>query len=138
GESENVESIPEKRINSFWIGAIMIPACYVTFGWALENGVHISVPLIALFFGGFSINVVFTSALAYLGDAHPTHAAAMVLVSDSMSFIVSGIMTVVTSLLKSLGYGWLFTILAIASVCGMILSVVVYFKGRSWREGIFE
>ncbi|CAG8505617.1 11231_t:CDS:2 [Diversispora eburnea] len=103
-ENGNVETVYEKRINSFWIG-------------------------------GFSIHMVFSSAIAYLVDAYSIHTASIMSVSDSLAFIFSGIMTILTPLIVNLiGYGWMFTILAGANLIGMIFSILVYFKGKNWRE----
>ncbi|CAG8809276.1 3027_t:CDS:1, partial [Dentiscutata erythropus] len=84
---------------------------------------------------GFSIHMVFSSAIAYLVDAYSIHTASIMSVSDSLAFIFSGIMTILTPLIVNLiGYGWMFTILAGANLIGMIFSILVYFKGKNWRE----
>jgi hypothetical protein len=42
---------PEKRIRGTWIGAIIIPICYLAYGWLLEYKVPIVYPIVVMFFG---------------------------------------------------------------------------------------
>jgi len=46
---------PEKRIHGIWLGAIIIPISFTSFGWLLEYKVSIIYPIIMMFFGKFII-----------------------------------------------------------------------------------
>ncbi|RHZ78218.1 hypothetical protein Glove_166g156 [Diversispora epigaea] len=125
----------ERRINSIWIGAILVALTNFALGWIIQAKVHISIPLIVLALGGFGVTFAFPALLTYLIDSYPTKNASIISVNDGMSFFSSGIMTIIIPHLEDcLGYGYTFTLLGFLSLVGLGSSVIVYFKGKLWRE----
>jgi len=53
-ESEhNGSSYPEVRLNSIWIGSILVPISYCAFGWMLHFKINLIFRIIAMFLGEF-------------------------------------------------------------------------------------
>lgn len=50
---------PERRIHGTWLGAIIIPICYLAYGWLLEYKVPIVFPIIVMFFGNIFFSCIF-------------------------------------------------------------------------------
>lgn len=51
----NGKLIPEQRINSIWLGSIIIPLIFIAYGWLIERKVHISLPIILIFLSKYLI-----------------------------------------------------------------------------------
>ncbi|EXX71100.1 uncharacterized protein OCT59_020248 [Rhizophagus irregularis] len=131
----NGKLIPEQRINSIWLGSIIIPLIFIAYGWLIERKVHISLPIILIFLSGFSVMTVYTSTSAYLIDSYPDQSASAISTHVFLRSVLTGIFSLFTILLQdSIGLGWMFTLLGAASLLSVSALIIVYFKGAKWRE----
>ncbi|RIA87269.1 major facilitator superfamily domain-containing protein, partial [Glomus cerebriforme] len=125
---------PEKRIRGTWFGAIIIPICYLAYGWSLEYKVSIIYPVIFSFFGGFGQLVAFTPIYTYLVDSFPTKS---VWVNANLTFlrqIIAGIMSILSVPMEdSIGTGWTFSLIVFLYIIITLSVIFVIFKGKQWR-----
>ena len=74
---------------------------------------------------------------AYLIDAFPGFSASVMSVNICLRYIAASLMSIIAAPIKNaIGNGWLFTALAFLNVIGVFLLLIVYHKGREWRESI--
>ncbi|CAG8740053.1 3949_t:CDS:2, partial [Cetraspora pellucida] len=138
--SENGDfSYPEMRIQSIWVGAFLVPSSYLTYGWLLENNFNIIVLMILWFFGSLGTLVVFNSLSTYLVDAYPTRSASVIALNNCIRFMVAGTVAILEPLMEdALGTGWMFTLIVSLGIISTCFVVVVYFKGKEWRENMLS
>ncbi|CAG8510527.1 7258_t:CDS:2 [Funneliformis caledonium] len=122
------ESYPELRLKSIWIGVLLTIISFYIFGWILERRVDIIWPLIMMF--------IANSTIAYTTDSYPEEFNVSILaIGDAISTLISTIVIILTvPIANEFGVGWLFTALTSIVLLSNILIILVYFKGRKWRE----
>ncbi|CAG8458282.1 7651_t:CDS:2 [Dentiscutata heterogama] len=126
---------PEMRLNSVWLGSVLIPVSLLAYGWFIAKDTHISLPIISMFFFGFGALSVFNGSSTYLIDAFPGRSASSIAVNNCFRSIAASIMSFAsTPLENALGTGLLYTLLTVYIILGTSCMVIVYFKGKKWRE----
>ncbi|PKY41547.1 MFS general substrate transporter [Rhizophagus irregularis] len=125
---------PERRIRGTWLGAIIIPICYLAYGWLLEHKVPVIFPIIVMFFGGFGQLLAFNPIYTYLVDSFPTKS---VWVNANLTFLrqmIAGIMSILSVPMEdSLGTGWTFSVIVFLYIIITLPVISVLFKGKQWR-----
>ncbi|CAG8591392.1 18549_t:CDS:2 [Acaulospora morrowiae] len=128
-------SYPEMRLNSSWLGAVLIPISFFVYGWFVEFKLPLYLPLIAMFLGGFSTYLAFNSTSTYLVDAFPGRSASAIAVSNFLRGISAAISSLISIPLEdALGVGWTYTLLVGITVLSTSCLIWVYCRGRKWRE----
>lgn len=152
---------PERRIHGTWLGAIIIPICYLAYGWLLEHKVPVIFPIIVMFFGniffayffiflffwksnwlipfsflgGFGQLLAFNPIYTYLVDSFPTKS---VWVNANLTFLrqmIAGIMSILSVPMEdSLGTGWTFSVIVFLYIIITLPVISVLFKGKQWRS----
>ncbi|RIB09596.1 major facilitator superfamily domain-containing protein [Gigaspora rosea] len=109
--AENADtSYPEMRIHSAWSGALLVSCSLGTL-------------------------IVFNSLSSYLVDVYTTRSASVTALNNCFRFMVAGTVAILEPLMEgSLGTGWTFTFIVSFGVVSAMFVVVVYFKGKEWRE----
>ncbi|CAG8806941.1 8893_t:CDS:2, partial [Dentiscutata erythropus] len=103
---------PEMRINSVWLGSVLIPVSLLAYGWFIAKDTHISLPIVSMFFFGFGALSVFNGSSTYLIDAFPGRSASSIAVNNCFRSIAASIMSFAsTPLENALGTGLLYTLL---------------------------
>ncbi|RIB05491.1 major facilitator superfamily domain-containing protein [Gigaspora rosea] len=126
---------PEMRISSIWFGSVLVPVSLLAYGWFIVKNVHISLPILSMFFFGFGAFIVFSGSSTYLIDAFPGQSASAIAVNNCFRFTAASIMSLASVPLENvLGTGLLYTLLAIFITLGTSCMVIVYFKGKEWTE----
>ncbi|CAG8593950.1 22889_t:CDS:2 [Gigaspora margarita] len=135
-KAENADfNYPEMRIYSAWSGAILVPCSYLAYGWLLENNYNLIVLMILWFLGSLGTLIVFNSLSSYLVDAYTTRSASATALNNCFRFMLAGTVAILEPLMEdSLGTGWMFTFIVSLGVISTFFVVVVYFKGKDWRE----
>ncbi|CAG8471945.1 18845_t:CDS:2 [Rhizophagus irregularis] len=130
------ESYPELRLKSIWIGAILAIISFFIFGWILEKRVYIIWPLVIIFIGEFGILFLETTTITYLTNPyHEELNTSILAIGEAITALISTIVIILTIPIENkFGIGWLFTALASLALLSNILIILVYFKGRKWRE----
>ncbi|GBB89131.1 hypothetical protein RclHR1_15810002 [Rhizophagus clarus] len=129
------QSYPEVRLKSIWIGSILIPISYCAFGWFLQFKINLIFSIVAMFLGGFGSLFVFNSTITYLVDSYPEFSASAIALSDFIPCTLATVYIIITvPIRKAIGTGWLFTILISINALSIGCIILVYFKGKGWRE----
>ncbi|CAG8520621.1 14263_t:CDS:2 [Rhizophagus irregularis] len=87
---------PEMRLHSVWIGCFFISVSYICYGWFLEARLHIALPIIAMFTGGFSLVTVYNSVSTYLVDAFPGRSASAIAINNLTRSLAAALFTFVS------------------------------------------
>ncbi|RGB36734.1 major facilitator superfamily domain-containing protein, partial [Rhizophagus diaphanus] len=126
---------PEMRLHSVWIGCFFISVSYIGYGWFLEARLHIALPIIAMFTGGFSIVTVYNSISTYLVDAFPGRSASAIAINNLTRSLAAALFTFISvPFEKAVGIGLIYTIMICISFIGVFCLFVVSYKGKYWRE----
>ncbi|KAJ6258460.1 hypothetical protein Dda_6501 [Drechslerella dactyloides] len=98
------------RLRSVWYSMVVYIVAIVPYGWALQYGAHVAVPLVLLFIQGFTAICVVNTVSIFLVDLYPA-APATATASGNLSRCMFGALStsVVDIMLDNLGIGWTFT-----------------------------
>jgi multidrug resistance protein len=128
--------VPEARLSeNVFLAAVLFPCALLIFGWAGHAKTFWLVPLIGTFIFGVASMLIFGNIMTYLVDALPGRGSSGVALNNLFRMVLAAVATFVAEPLQNaIGYGWLYTILAIGSVLafGSILAIKKW--GAHWRE----
>ena len=127
---------PEDRMKeNAWLGAFLYPASLITYGWTTRYKTNLAGPLVANFGYGLGSMLIFALATTMLTEFMPRKASNGVALNNFVRNIFSCILIAVTEpLIKSIGDGWLFTIVGL--VCVVSGSITIWAMkrfGDHWR-----
>jgi len=106
----------------------------IGYGWAVEKAVHISVPLIFLFFIALMITALTNTAQTFLLDLFPTQGSSITAANNLVRCtMAAALVSVVGFVLRALKPGWTYTLLGSISVLLLPMNWVVVRYGPKWR-----
>lgn len=133
GGDEQSVSIEKARLRTAWIWSVLECASVLVFGWTVDRGVHISVPIISFFVLGWAAISLQSIVATYLVDIHHGQSAsAMASLNLVRCFLAAGGTAVVGPLLSSIQAGWTFTVLTGAMLLVGALVLLELFHGNKW------
>ncbi|KZT34073.1 MFS general substrate transporter [Sistotremastrum suecicum HHB10207 ss-3] len=110
-------------------------ACTVGYGWSLEAGVHISVPLILSFFIGWSFIAIMNISQTFIMDLFPTQGSSIT-ASNNLIRCTSGaaLVAVEQLIIDAINPGWTFVIFG--GLCVVLYPMMHYemINGHKFRE----
>jgi len=115
---------------------LAILACdLIGYGWALQQGSHVSIPLILQFIQGFLGTSIYTFSNTLLVDIFPeTPSTAAAAASITRCALAAAGVAVVQPLISAIGRGWYFTALGlITGVAGSVAVWMIRTWGMKWR-----
>ncbi|KAG0052199.1 hypothetical protein BGZ83_002886 [Gryganskiella cystojenkinii] len=127
---------PEVRLQSVWLGVIVLPFGLMLFGWSVQNNLSIVAPLIGIACVGFGMTMVLSSTTTALVDANSDNNMATAAVAcNSFGRGITGSIGgfVALPLLGSMGSGWLYTMWALITIAGTGLLIMMVVQAKSWR-----
>lgn len=128
--------IEKARTRRSWYLLAILTLTLIGYGWALEQGSHVSIPLLLQFIQGFigtSIYTIFNTLLVDVFADSPSTAAAAASISRC-TLAASGVATV-QPLVGVLGRGWYFATLAVVTGgVGFVVVWVIRTCGAKWRH----
>ncbi|KAF9158961.1 hypothetical protein DFQ26_007045 [Actinomortierella ambigua] len=132
---------PEVRLRSVWPGVITLPLGLLLYGWSLNNKLPVSAPIVGIFFVGFGMMMVFSSATTALVDSNAdnnmaTSAVACNSFARGLTGAVGGFIAL--PLLGAIGNGWLYTMWAILTVFGSLGLLLMLLRAETWRQRALE
>lgn len=127
---------PEDRLReNAWLGALLMPAALIWYGWTAEYGVFFICPILANFFYGCGSMLIFAAATTMLTEFMPKRASNGVALNNFVRNIFAFVGTLASEpAVKAIGNGWLFTVLGVVAFAssGVILAMKRF--GPVWRE----
>lgn len=138
GGDEQQVPIEKARLRTVWIWSVLESASVLVFGWTVDQGVHISVPIICFFILGWSAISLQSMVSTYLVDIHHGQSAsAMASLNLLRCLLGAGGTAVVGPLINGINAGWTFTLLSgiMFFLGGAVLLQIFY--GKRWLR-IFD
>ncbi|KAL5520057.1 hypothetical protein ACEPAG_1717 [Sanghuangporus baumii] len=131
----NGKSNPEMRLQSTKWAMLVLPLSSAAYGWLCEKKVHVAAVCVALFFAGFLSIWVYSSTLAYIVDANTGRSTTAVACNScfrgTSAFIAAEL---AVPLQNSIGDGGLYTLWAGLLIIVGLLTMLLLWKGKEWRE----
>jgi MFS family permease len=107
----------------------------LAWGWALQSGTSIAVPIILLFFIGVGLIGVANTGNTLAIDITPGKAGTVVAANNLTRCLLGALFSaVILPLIDAIGTGWAYTIIALLYVVGLPSMFVIMWKGMAWRE----
>nr|CAG8570385.1 13847_t:CDS:2 [Entrophospora candida] len=123
------------RYSDFILRAFIIPIAYISYGWLLNYNAHISLPIISLFIGGFTTLMAQNPTSTYLVDVNPKYSSSAIATCSCLRYVYAGIMVALSVKIdETIGIGWTYTLVSSMNAFSIIFIIVVYFKGKKWRN----
>lgn len=127
--------IEKARARACWYFLAISTVTLSGYGWAVERGAHVSIPLILQFTLGFLCTCILHSFMALLIDVFPENpSTASAAGNITRSALAAGGVAVLQPLVDIMARGWYFTLLSIISgVAGAAAVWAVQTRGMRWR-----
>lgn len=130
------ELVPESRISwTIVLACILYPIACLIFGWTIKYGEFWLVPLIGTAICGFASMLVIGATVTYLVDTLPGKGATGVALNNLIRQILGAVATfIVEPLLRAIGPGILFSILAGILIVATLILLYLKKRGAYFRE----
>ncbi|KAI1776646.1 MFS multidrug transporter [Hypoxylon cercidicola] len=133
-------TVPEWRLPPMMLGAILLPPSLFWFAWS--GNVHWISQVLAMYFIGLNLMLIFISGIAYIVDVYQIHAnSAMSIHIIVRSLISSSFPLFATIMYDNLGVDWASSILAFLCIIMVPAPIMFYRFGhriRSWSRFSFS
>ncbi|GAA5956983.1 hypothetical protein JCM21900_006723 [Sporobolomyces salmonicolor] len=126
--------IEKARLRSLPYYFAVLIACSIVYGWVLDKGVHLSVPLIMQFFVGISVTSIFNMISTLVVDLYPGQSASATAANNLYRCLCGAAGTAfVDPLINKMGAGWAFTFLSLLNCCFLPIIFLEWKYGMGWR-----
>ncbi|OAP56268.1 hypothetical protein AYL99_09447 [Fonsecaea erecta] len=135
GDEQRVP-IEKARLRTVWLWSALECISVLIFGWTVDQGVHISVPIICFFVLGWAAISLQSVISTYLVDIHHTQSAsAMASLNLVRCLLGAGGTAVVGPLINSIHVGWTFTLLTglMITLGGLVLVQILFRQARKQK-----
>ncbi|OOQ88609.1 MFS general substrate transporter [Penicillium brasilianum] len=134
--SSQIKITPEHRLPPMILGAVILPPALLWFGWS--GNVHWASQLVACFFIGMALQVIFISGIVYIVDTYLLNTVSAISIHVMVRSLVSAIFPIVEGpMYEKLHINWSATLLAGFSAVIMVSPIVFMIYGsriRSWSR----
>lgn len=136
GGKEQLIPIEKARLGTAWIWSGLECASVLVFCWTVDQGVHISVPIISLFVLGWAAISIQSAVSTYLVDIHSGQSASATASLNLLRCLLgAGGTAAIGPLITAIGVGWAFTLFTlIMVVSGGILLVLLMNVSKNLPE----
>ncbi|KAJ8652386.1 hypothetical protein O0I10_011966 [Lichtheimia ornata] len=128
------------RLKTLWIYAVVESIVTLTYGWVLQQHVHIAVPLILQLLFGICVTGTSNAMQTLMIDLNPGKGASIT-ASNNLSRCLLGAAAsaVIEPGIQGIGVGWMYTTLGLILVIksGVLLPTLLIF-GSKWRKARIE
>ncbi|KAI9000331.1 major facilitator superfamily domain-containing protein [Hyaloraphidium curvatum] len=125
---------PEARLGTTWLGAVLLPAGLLLYGWGLQALAHPAVPVSGTVLLGAGLMVSSTSVNTYLVDCYPKASASIISTNNLFRYLVSASAPIfVPYMIAAMGNGWTQTFFAVLNLLGWLGVLAVWKFGGKWR-----
>ncbi|KAJ4422699.1 hypothetical protein N0V82_002596 [Gnomoniopsis sp. IMI 355080] len=126
---------PEYRLPLVIVGAIVFPMTVVMYGWVAQYRLHVALLLLSTGIMGTFLMLTFIPVMAYVVDAFGLYSASSITALIVTRCLMGTFLPLAAQpALKSLGYGWGMSILALISAATMPIPISVFLYGQKWRK----
>lgn len=123
---------PEYRLPPMILGALILPPSLLWFGWS--GNTHWTSQLLACFFIGMALQVIFISGIVYIVDTYLVNTVSAISIHVMVRSLVSAVFPIVEGpMYQSLGINWSATLLAGLSTVIMVSPIVFMIYGSRIR-----
>jgi predicted MFS family arabinose efflux permease len=127
--------LEKARFRTLWVWSGLQCASVLAFGWTLDKGVHVSVPIIATFVLGWSTTSLQSIITTFMVDVFPDRSASAVAsLNLARCLMGAGGAAAVLPLIDAIGVGWAYTAITAVQVLASGLIVVQMRYGARWRR----
>ncbi len=127
--------LPEDRLPLVMLGSIILPIGLFFFAWTSSRNISPVPQIVAGFFIGSGIMLIFTNAVAFLVDIYLQSAASAMAASTIVrSLVAAGFPLAAPRMYKSLGTAWATSVLGFLCVLAMPAPFLFYKYGRKLRQ----
>jgi MFS family permease len=110
-------------------------AIIIAYGWTLTKKISVAVPVVLLFFTGFSLTATFQILNVLMVDIYPGKPSVATAANNFTRCEIGAIFSaVLLPLVDSIGWGWAYTILALLFIGFVPMLLFVMKKGPKWRK----
>lgn len=126
--------IEKARLRSMPFYLIIYTAVIAGYGWCLQQRVHISAPLILQFIIGYTSVAFFNTTQTLLVDLLPGRGSSVTAANNLVRCSLGAAMvSVIDIIVRSVGQGWTFVILAALNIVVSPLMLLELRMGPKWR-----
>ncbi|KZT33039.1 MFS general substrate transporter [Sistotremastrum suecicum HHB10207 ss-3] len=123
------------RLQMMPLNLAVFVACTIGYGWCLEAGVHLSVPLILSFFIGWTSIAVINMSQTLIMDLFPTQGSSITASNNLIRCTTGAVLVAVEQLvIDAVNPGWTFVIFG--GLCVVTYPMILYemIRGPQFRE----
>ncbi|KAG0378079.1 hypothetical protein BGX24_004776 [Mortierella sp. AD032] len=133
----SVQTPPEVRLQSVWLGVFLLPLGLMLYGWSVQKGLPLAYALVGIFLVGFGMMMVYASTTTTIVDANS--AGNMATSAVACNSFARGVFGGIAGFLalpmdSAMGSGWLYTFWAFMTVVGSAGLIVLIVKAPVWRQ----
>lgn len=129
-----LEAKPEYRLPILMIGAVLLPAGFIVYGWGLQYRVHWIVPIIGSALISLGVMYNFAPVQMYVVDSFTVYSVSATGAVGMIRSVVTTVFPLAADPLHTrLGYGWGNTLLAFIALTSLPMAVIFVRYGERWR-----
>ncbi|TDL28024.1 MFS general substrate transporter [Rickenella mellea] len=132
----NDEAFPIEyaRLRTVPLYLCIFATCCAGYGWSLSKRVHLSIPLLLQFIIGFCTIGIMNTTQTLVVDLFPTQGSSISGVNNLFrSSIAAALVSVIDLIVRAIGIGWAFSLLAGVSFAALPLTFWEMKSGPRWR-----
>lgn len=126
--------IEKARLQAFFPLMALGVAAFIPYGWVLQQGAPLAVPLVLQFVIGFSFIASLNTLSTLMVDLFPDRASTASAASNLVRCWLGAVgAAVIDHMLNAMGWGWCFVFWGLLMLVGLGLLWVEYHRGMQWR-----
>ncbi|KAK0100732.1 hypothetical protein ONS95_007182 [Cadophora gregata] len=127
--------LEKARLRTLYLWSVLQMGACLVFGWTLEKGVHIAVPIICTFVLGWAATSIISVVSTFMVDVYPKKGASATAALNLLRCLMgAGGTAAVLPIVNAIGAGWTFTLLVGIMVVALGLVEVQIRRGLGWRK----
>ncbi|KAH7407270.1 putative multidrug transporter, partial [Cadophora sp. MPI-SDFR-AT-0126] len=127
--------LEKARLRTLYLWSVLQMGACLVFGWTLEKGVHIAVPIICTFVLGWAATSIISVVSTFMVDVYPKKGASATAALNLLRCLMgAGGTAAVLPIVNGIGAGWTFTLLVGIMIVALGLVEVQIRRGLGWRK----
>ncbi|KAF8516742.1 major facilitator superfamily domain-containing protein [Hysterangium stoloniferum] len=136
GQEKEVKDFPFEyaRLRTVPLYLVVYVVALIGYGWSMQRKVHISCSLILQFIIGLMLSSIMNVSQTLLLDLFPTQGSSITAANNLIRCTMGAILvSIIDFILKAIGPGWTYTLLALICVVMFPMNWAVVKYGPKWR-----